>query len=202
MRRARRAPVSHATSQDSVKRKFAEPCLAELRRTTLPRTRVNKGMRRRVGATRVLDLPINLFKDYWQLCSLTPRLLMTTTPLSPSINAGQCTTFACGPNDTNGGPPPSVPVFFAKAGTAIAVSSIAMTAITERTRTKRFMCPPNVVATPAGSPHRTNIGKDYATARVGLTNRILLFFDKIHASQASKEKSRSCCAPALCATDR
>jgi integrase len=49
-----------------------------------------------------------------------------------------------------------------------------MTAITETTRTKRFTCPPNVVATPGGSPHRTSIGEDYPTVRVGLTNRILL----------------------------
>jgi hypothetical protein len=40
----------------------------------------------------------------------------------------------------------------------------------------RLMYPPNVVATPAGSPHRTNIGKDCMAARVGLTNRISLFF--------------------------
>jgi hypothetical protein len=48
--------------------------------------------------------PISLLKGHWQLCSLASWWLMTTTPLSPPINAGQCTSFACGPNDTNGGP--------------------------------------------------------------------------------------------------
>ena len=40
----------------------------------------------------------------------------------------------------------------------------------------------NVVATPAGSPHRTNIGRDYPTARVGLTNRIRSYGTESRAS--------------------
>ena len=40
----------------------------------------------------------------------------------------------------------------------------------------------HVVATPAGSPHRTNIGRDYPTVRVGLTNRISLISNRISLS--------------------